>query len=379
MAGPVLTRRQLNRATLARQLLTSRTSVDVAAAVQALGGLQAQEARPPFVALWSRLAGFDRSQLHDALHARQVVRATGIRATLHLVTAGDYVATRPALEAMLADGLRALGPRLAGLDTAAVVAAAQRHLGDGPLTFDELRPRLVADFPGVNDRALGYTARLLVPLVMVPTADPWTFPGTAAFTLAPEWLGPQWLDSAGLGSEGLGRPAGGDGAVGELVRRYLAAFGPASVADFQAWSGLKGARATFNQLDLERFTDERRRELFDLPDAPRPAEDLPVPVRLLPEFDSVLLAHDDRTRVIADAHRPRVATKNLRINAVFLVDGEAAGLWSVERKRSAAATLAIEPFGALAKADRAAVAAEAEQALRFIHPDATTYQVSFAA
>ena len=364
MAGPLLTRRQLNRATLTRQLLTARADLDAVAAVRALAGLQAQEARPPFVGLWSRLAGFERESLRSALHSRQVVRATGLRATLHVVTADDYIDSRAQLEDMFSAGLRALGNRLAGLDREQTLAAARRHLADGPLTFNELRPRLVGDFPGVNDRALGYVTRLLLPLVVVPTDDTWAFPSTAAFIPAE-----QWLD----------RPVQSPATAGDLVLRYLAAFGPATVTDFQTWSGLARMRGTFDELRprLLTFIDERRRELFDLPDAPRPDPDTPVPVRLLPEFDSVLLAHEDRSRVIADAHRGQVVTKNLRVNAVFLVDGEAAGLWSVERKR-ATATLKLRPFVRLPAAVRAEVTAEAEAALRFVQPDASMFHVIIA-
>jgi hypothetical protein len=363
MVGPLLTPRQLNRATLARQLLTARSGLDVVEAVGRLAGLQAQEARPPYVGLWSRLAGFQRAHLYQALHDRQVVRATGIRATLHIVTANDYVATRAALEPMLTDGMRALGPRLAGLDVEQTVTAARRHLADGPLIFKELRARLLADFPHANDRALGYVSRLLVPLVMVPTEDTWGFPSTASFTLAEQWLG---------------RPLSPDGAAGDLVLRYLGAFGPATVADFQAWSGLSRARPVFESLRprLQTFTDARRRELFDVPDAPRPAEDTAVPVRLLPEFDNLMLAYDDRTRIIAETHRGQVVTKNLRVNAVFLVDGVAAGLWNLERGR-AAVTLTLRPFGRLTKAVQTQLEREAEGVARFTDPDATRIRVTF--
>ncbi len=362
MSGPALTQRQLNRATLTRQLLAGRSPLGVVDAVRQLAGLQAQEARPPAVGLWSRLAGFRRADLRDALHARQLVRATGVRGTLHLSTAADYIDARAPLLPMLTDGLRALGERGAGLDLAGTIAAARRHLAAGPLTFAQLRPRLVADFPGVNDRALGYAARLLVPLVLVPTADEWSFPATAAFALADEWLGREIRSDAG---------------TGDLIRRYLAAFGPASVADFQAWSGLSRMKAAFEALrtELVTFAGPRGRELFDLADAPRPGEEEPIPVRLLPEFDNVLLAHDDRSRIVADEHRGQVVTRNLRVNAVFLVDGVAAGVWSVERKRTTA-TLTLRPFAPLPARVRTAVVAEAEAALAFIGPDATPAVVS---
>ena len=141
-----------------------------------------------------------------------------------------------------------------------------------------------------------------------------------------------------------------------LVRRYLAAFGPASVADAQEWSGVRGLGPAFEALgdELVRLRDEAGRELFDLPDAPRPPQDAPAPARLLPEFDSLVLGHADRGRIIAPEHRPLLITKNLRIPATFLVDGEVAGTWSVTR-RARSATLELVPFGRLAAAARAAL------------------------
>jgi hypothetical protein len=167
--------------------------------------------------------------------------------------------------------------------------------------------------------------------------------------------------------------------LGELVRRYLAAFGPAAPADFETWSGRERTGAAFDALrdELATFADEAGRELFDLPDAPRPGADADAPVRLLPEFDNLLLSHADRTRVIADEHRPRVTTKNLRIKATFLVDGFVAGTWSVERKRRAA-TLVLEPFGKLAKRTLRELEREGESLLELYEPDAAERSVQSA-
>jgi hypothetical protein len=205
-----------------------------------------------------------------------------------------------------------------------------------------------------------------VPLVMVPTDDRWAFARDSRFALAEDWLRPR-------------RPKKPPAATRDLVVRYLGAFGPASAADFQTWSGMKGAKDAFDALRprLEAFTDERGRELFDVPDAPRPDEDVPAPVRFLPDFDSLVLAHDDRTRVIADEHRGLVATKNLRIRATFLVDGLVAGTWSVERK-GRRATLRLAPFGRLRKADSGALAEEGERLLRFLEEDADSFDVKRA-
>jgi hypothetical protein len=359
---PTLNRRQLNRATLARQLLLARADLSVTAAVGALAGLQAQEPKPPFGGLWTRLAGFRREDLIRALQDREVVRATMMRGTLHVVTAEDYVAWREPVQEVLAQGLRVLGARADGLDVPALLDTARELLADGPLTFAELRPLLHAAYPDVDERALGFTVRMHLPLVMVPTDHRWGFPSVARFTPAKGWLG---------------QSPDGSGGSAAMVRRYLAAFGPASVADAQAWSGLPGLAAVVGGMELERFTDERGRTLYDLPGAPRPDEDTPAPVRFLPEFDNLVLAHDDRTRVIADEHRGAVATKNLRIRATFTWDGFVAGTWSVARKRKAA-TLVLVPFAALPAVAAEELRREGEELLRFLEDDAATYEVVLA-
>ncbi|MDX6683629.1 MAG: hypothetical protein QOG94_3668 [Solirubrobacteraceae bacterium] len=361
---PTLTRAQLNRATLARQLLLEREPMSAVAAVERLAGMQAQEPKHPFVGLWTRLEGFDREQLLRALTDREVVRATLMRSTLHLMSAADYAAVRMALQPSTSVALRVLGARSQGLDLDAVLPAAAELLRDAPLTFDEIRASLQERFPDVNDRALGYAVRTLVPLVMVPGSDErWGFARVARFTPAERWLGEP------LAPEN--REA--------LVTRYLRAFGPASAKDAQVWSGVGGLKAVLGGMRerLDVFADERGRELFDLPDAPRPDADVPAPVRLLGEFDNLVLAHDDRTRVIADEHRPLVTTKNLRVKATFLVDGAVAGTWSVAVKRRLA-TLELAPFGRLAKRARTQLEREGEALLRFVEPDAKGWDVRVA-
>ncbi|MGW2310608.1 winged helix DNA-binding domain-containing protein [Actinomadura luteofluorescens] len=348
--------RALNRATLARQMLLSREPVPASEAVGRLCGMQAQEPKPPYLGLWTRLEGFQVSDLHAALHDRALVRATMMRATLHLVTSADYTAFRTAMQPMLDDGLRVLGDRAKGLDLEKVVPAARSLLEREPLTFNEIRAQLQEQFPEVNDRALGYAVRLCVPLVMLPTEDRWGFPRTSRFALADSWLetGPN-----------------ADDAIDELMLRYLAAYGPASAADAQTWSGLSSTGEALERLrpDLRTFMDDKGRELFDVQDAPRPSEDVPAPARFLPEFDSLVLAHTDRRRVIADAHRPMLTTKNLRVRAVFLWDGFAHGIWETEYKRKVA-TLKLRPFETLPQTAVDELRAEGEAMLRFIEPDA---------
>jgi hypothetical protein len=325
-------------------MLLSRERVPVVEAVERLGGLQAQEPRPPFVGLWTRVEGFEADDLRSALRSGKVVRATLMRATLHLVSARDYADLRPALQPALDQAMRALGSRAKGLDVEALLPVAEKLVRERPRTFNELRPLLLEAFPDVNERALGYATRLALPLVMVPSEDPWGFPRDTPFALP-------------------AKPVRKRARPERLVERYLGAFGPATAADFQAWSGLRGVKPVLDAMrdGLEVFQDERGRELFDLPGAPRPGEEAEAPARLLPDFDNLVLAHDDRSRLIADEHRPKVTTKNLRVKATFLVDGVVRGTWAIERKK-----VALEPFGRLPKAARDELLAEGEQLMRFL-------------
>ena len=360
MRSDVLTRRQLNRAMLARQMLLAREEVSAVEAVERLCGLQAQEPKPPFIGLWTRIAGFQPADLHRALHEREVVRATLMRATLHLMSAADYVAFRPAMHPVMTQALRVLGARAEGLDVDTLLPVARTLLEERPRTFDELRPLLVEAFPQVNDRALGYAVRTHLPLVMVPTQDRWAFPAAARFAPAESWLETSLSDAAT--------------ALEALTLRYLAAFGPATAADVQTWSGLQRMKRVLDGLrpELSVFNDERGRELFDLPGAPRPDEEIPAPPRFLPEFDNLVLSHADRIRVLADEHRGQVVTKNLRVRATFLWDGFVAGTWQVERKKQAA-TLQITPFAPLPAGAADALAEEGASLLRFVEDDAASF------
>lgn len=290
-----------------------------------------------------------------------------MRGTLHLMTAADYVALRGALQPMLTKGMQAiLRERAQDLEMDALQAEARTFFGGAPATFDALRDHLKAKHPKADERAMAYAIRMHLPLVQVSTDDAWGFPASADFALAEDWLAK--------------KVPTGEAPAHALVRRYLAAFGPATPRDAQVWSGLQSLREAFEELrpELVTFRDERKRELFDLPDAPRPAEDSPAPVRFLPEFDNLVLAHDDRTRVIADEHRPRVTLKNLQVRATFLVDGFVAGAWKVERKRKAA-TLVLEPFGKLARKTVSELEREGDALLRFVEDDAEVREVRCAA
>lgn len=365
MSEAVLSTADLNRATLARQLLLARASgVDVVQAVTRLAGMQAQEPKHPFIGLWTRIEDFDDGQLRATLEDRSVVRATLMRSTLHLLSASDYAAFRMALQPPRSVALRVLGARAEGLDPEVVIPAAEQLLEREPLTFDEIRARLQEQFPDVDGRALGYAVRTLLPLVMVPDEQArWGFGRSVRFTLAADWL------AAPLGE--------GDAAVQALVRHYLGAFGPASAQDVQAWSGARAVKPVLDGMrpELSVFTDEGgRRELFDLPGAPRPGADVPAPPRLLPEFDNLMLAWDDRARLIAAEHRPLVTTKNLRVKAAFLVDGMVAGVWTIAVKRRVA-TLTLAPFARVANRALPELESEAERIVRLAEPEARDHAV----
>ena len=361
--GTVLSTRALNRALLARQMLLERHAVTALDAIERLVGMQAQVARPPFVGLWTRLQGFKRDELSTALHERRAVRVTSMRGTLHVMTTADYLALRGAMQPMLTKGtLAILRDRATALDLDALDAEGRKFFGNAPATFDALRDHLKSKFPKSDERAMAYMIRTHVPLVQVPTDAPWAFPAAADFALADRWLSKK-VSVAATGSEAL-------------VLRYLAAFGPATPSDAQAWSGLAGLGEVFESLrpSLLTFRDERKRELFDLPDAPRPDEGTEAPVRFIPDFDNLVLSHDDRSRIMADVHRGRVTLKNLQVRATFLVDGMVAGTWKSERKRKAA-VLVLEPFGPVPKRTRSALDEEGEKLLEFLEDDATEREI----
>jgi hypothetical protein len=372
MPTDVLNLRALNRALLARQMLLEPARLPegpgradgVIAMVEHLAGLQAQAPFPPYYGLWSRLAGFQPRDLADLLVGRQVVRIALMRATIHLVSARDCLTFRPLIQPVLDRSLPAIfGKQLEGLDAAALAEAGRALVDAEPRTFGELGGLLAPDWPGHPPNALAQGVRTLVPLVQIPPRAVWGAAGQSRHTSAEAWLGSPLDPSPSLEA---------------LVTRYLAAFGPATVADVQAWSGLTRLAEVMDGLrpGLRTFRDERGKELFDLPDAPRPAPGTPVPVRLVAEFDNLVLSHADRSRVISPDHRQRLNTRNGIFPGTVLVDGFVAGIWRITRSRGAAA-LTLEMFTSSSPADRDAIVAEAERLLGFAAAGAD-HEIRFA-
>jgi hypothetical protein len=369
MPADILTLRQINRATLARQMLLARENVTALAAIERLVAMQAQWPRPPFVGLWTRVAGFERRHLTSLFDQRKAVRATLLRGTIHVSTAKDYLALRPIVQPALEAGLRAiLKNRLDGMDLSTLSGRARTMLAKRPQTFAELRAQFLEADPKADERAMGYSVRMLLPLVQVPERDePWAYSSQACFAVADQWLERKVPTKAELPDA--------------LIVRYLAGYGPAAPADFQAWSGVsrESTRAAFERLrpKLRVFRDHSKRELFDLPDAPRPPEDTPAPVRFIPEYDNLIAARADE-RIVARAHRPRIFLSALRIAATVLVDGVAAATWKLDGSKKAA-TITIDPFVTLSARTRKEILAEAESLVRFAEPDAKAHHVVFTA
>ncbi|MFF1418793.1 winged helix DNA-binding domain-containing protein [Streptomyces sp. NPDC058280] len=373
----VLDSRALNRATLARQLLLDRADLPVLDAVAHLGGMQAQEPQEPFVGLWSRVRAFDPAVLSDLLTRRSLVRTHLMRRTVHLVTADDALAWRARHDAMLRQ--RVLGTyrrELDGTDLDELAAAGRAVMADGePRSMAELvralgpvrrvfaGQDLAERRPTPGPRALGeMLVAALVPVAQLPPRGLWRTKAGVRNVLLSSWLGreidPPTLD----GSDPVGQA---------LVRRYLAAFGPAASADLRAWCGLAGLPAAVAAIreELVTFRDERGRELFDLPDAPRPDPGTPAPVRFLPAFDNAILGYHDRGRIIDDAHRGL----SVAGERVVLVDGRVAATWTVN-----AGTVVVTPLRGFSGADRATVAEQGRELASFLS-DNESHRVRVAA
>ena len=342
-------------------MMLGRESIPVLEAVGRLAGLQAQVPNPPYIGLWSRLQDFRREDLTRLMEQRKIVRAAMMRSTLHLVTAEDHQRLRPTLEPALVRALRAFfGKRAKELDAEKLVEAARPFIEEEPRSTGELRGLLSEVEPDADPDAMAYAVRTYLPLVQVPPAGTWGSGSRASYTTAESWLG------ANEHPEDLRT----------LLSRYLAAFGPATVMDFQAWSGLTGLKRPVEEFkgELRVFRDEDGKELLDLPDAPLPDPDTLAPPRFVPEYDNLLLSHADRRRILAEEHRKKVFLSAGRVRATFLVDGFVGGTWKLERQKKVT-SLVIEPFETLTKEGREALIEESGRLIGFVEDDPGSFEV----
>ena len=336
-----LTERELNRALLARQMLLERVSAPLPRVLERMGGLQAQYAPSMYIGLWSRVEGLERDAVTRGLERRSIVQASMMRATIHLVSKRDYwpfvVGIRRGLREWW---LRTHGRDLPRREIAANDRKVRRALSGKTLSRAELEEVI-----GGRWAAAG----VFVDLVRVPPSGTWERRRADLFALAEEWVGPE--------------DASEDEGIERLVRRYLQGFGPARPTEIADWASLdvSTTRRAIERLDLRRFQDEQGKELVDLPRLALPDADTPAPARFLPVWDATLLVHARRTQILPEKYRARVFNvKTPNSVNTFLVDGQVAGTWRYEKGR-----VKLEPFGRLAKADRAELEEEAERLAAF--------------
>ena len=351
MAERVLTLRELNRALLARQLLLQRARLPIPRAIERVGALQAQWSPAPYVALWTRLEDFGIPQLERALARKKVVRATLMRSTLHLVSTADY----PLYAAAIVEARRATVERLFPVDLDEIADRLRQATTEPPRTWGAWR-ELMISLAGRPLKQSGEiwtlwtVAFMHARLVHLPPAGTYSFYRGARFIPYDEWIGAAPVVPA--------EP------MRHLVRRYLSAFGPATIDDMASWMGVRTPpiRAVLDEAPRT-FRDEAGRLLYDLPRAPLPSEDTPAPARLLAKWDSALLAYapPERARILPDAYRKRVIAPNGDVAQTILVDGFVAGTWRVEKRR-----LQVEPFARFPRPVREELMSEEERLLAFL-------------
>ncbi len=360
----LLDARALNRATLARQLLLTRTDIPVLDVVTHLCGLQAQEPQEPFIGLWSRLADFDPAALTAGLEHRRLVRLHLMRRTVHLVDADDAWKWRPRHQGLLRQ--RTVGTyrrELADTDLDDLTHAAHDLMATGQSrSLGEVGRSMAVRWPEPGARVLGEVAvAALLPTVQLPPRGTWRSTAGARYQLLSTWLGRDSPTRAEADSDTA------DSVDQDLVRRYLTAFGPAATADLRAWCGLTGLSVAVAAVREEcvSFRDARGRALLDLPSAPRPDTDTPAPVRFLPAFDNVVLGYHDRSRIIDDEHRGLSVTGA----RLVLVDGRVAATWvhAQDGTTRAGGTVTVTPLHRLTRTQRTEVGQEASRLAAFLN------------
>lgn len=360
MSRELLSNRRLNRATLARQMLLGRQDADIAETVGFLGGLQAQQSNDPYIGLWSRLNGFTHQALTALIVDRTLARATTMRGTLHLHTAEDLVGFRALVQGFLEASWKSnFRKRFGSEDQTKVRRAGVRILDKGPITSGDLGRLLKTRFPTAEPLALSVLLQMSETLVQVPPTRIWRNGSAPRLVRVENWLPGR--------KPCLSRT--------DLVRRYLAAYGPASINDMQIWCRLTRLGTQFKALEKElvTFEDSLGRVLYDLPDAPRPSADTPAPVRFLPLYDNVYLGYDNRRRMLMDDDTGRVNLFS-GFRPAVLIDGVIAAGWAVSRRQEMA-RLEIEPYRKLGKGEVREIEREGDDFLRFMEEDAKSYAV----
>ena len=343
-----LTVRALNRALLERQLLLRRQTIGIAEAIEHLVGMQAQVPLAPYTGLWSRLQDFDPAELSRMTEDKEVVRGTLMRRTVHLVTADDFLALRPVMQDMVERGYASspFAPQIQGVDLDELLAAGRTLVEEQPRTTADLRAALGPRWPDADAASLAYAVRYHLPLVQLPPRGLWpTRKGAARarVTTVEHWLG---------------RPLSGETHPATTIRRYLAAFGPATVQDIAAWSGLTKVREAVEPLaDLRTLETDDGRELLDIQDGPFPDPETPAPPRFLPPFDNVVLAHKDRTRIATDRDRLIRALDK----PMLLIDGFLRGTWKLDDDR-----ITVDVWDPLTDEEQRQVDEEAERLTTFL-------------
>jgi hypothetical protein len=350
----VLSRRELGRTTLARQLLLERQARPVADTLEHLVGLQGQVPKVPHLALWDRLAGYDPAELDRLMTAREVVRMPLMRTTIHTVTTADAHALRPVFQPVLDRVFSgtAWGQRLRGQDVSAAVATARALLAERPMTRATLTRALAERHPQVDAEAVAFGVGYWVPWVQPPPRGLWGESGAPVLTPLDAWTGSAAADPLPLD---------------RLVARYLAAFGPASVRDVQAWCGLTRLREVIDGMELVRYRTEDGVELLDVPGAALTDQDTTAPVRFLAEYDNLTLSHADRSRVVGDAPlQPLQAGAGGWVGTV-LVDGLVRATWAA-RRSGETFRVEVRASGGLSAAERGEIEDEGTALLEFLAP-----------